>query len=374
VPVRALLAEPDGILWCGGAAGLFRYDTASDRWHVYDGESADETVPDWLPWPPDPDAPPRDTLFLPPVTALLRAPDQSLWIGTEGGLARYRARRRRGAYATRLEAFPELGTGIVNALAVDERQRLWAATDRGLLQFDGTHWFQAKGGTLRRLPGGARAASDTAWRFDASAGQWQSAVPGDPAGFTHKPVETVTSPEDPVAAVLWTDGVAAELDGKPAPGRIVGRIKPDPTQILDMAIPAIPRLPPGGADFRYLRYIGPAETPPAPKSLPAWTAEGRLLTPKGQAPAPHEGRHLAGHAAALAEPVFAFNPTAKVRFRVAARAPFSVTVRIEKLASGDTLPAPVPARLREAIAMVRPAGVRVRLVHGEDPIEGEDDG
>ena len=371
--VRAVLAEPDRIVWFGGASGLFRYDIAADHWHAYDGASADETVPDWLPWPDGDDAPPRGAApFLPPVTALLRTPDQSLWIGTERGLARYRARRHRGAYATRLDAFPELGSGTVNALALDERQRLWAATDRGLLLFDGAHWFQARGGALQRLPAAGHAAAETTWRFDRAADEWQSALAGDPAGFRHKPVAPVTSAEDPVTAILWSDGVVAELDGKPAPGRVLGRIKPDPTRILDMAIPAIPRLPPGGADFRYLRYL--AAEPPAPKTLPAWTAEGRLLTPRGLAPAPHEGRHLAIHAAAPVEPVFAYNPAAKVHFRVAARLPFSVTVRLEKLAADDVLPPPVVARLRGAIAMVRPAGVRVRLAHGEDPVEGEDDG
>ncbi|HEU0221173.1 MAG TPA: hypothetical protein VFR34_03035, partial [Paracoccaceae bacterium] len=171
---HAVLPEGDGLVYFGGAPGLFLHDPARDRWHVYQGGTADETVPDWAPWDPAADPLPEDAdVFLPEVTSLLRGSDQTLWIGTARGLAAYRARARRGTYATLLEAFPELGTGRVAALAEDERQRLWAGTARGLLTCDGLDWRQAQGGALARLP---RVEPDllafTHWRFHRASGAW----------------------------------------------------------------------------------------------------------------------------------------------------------------------------------------------------------
>jgi hypothetical protein len=134
------------------------------------------------------------------VTALLRGPDASLWIGTAAGIARYRARSLRASYATRLEAFPELGTGPVHALAVDERQRLWAGTDRGLLVHDGLDWFQAQDGALVRLPRLAPRPPELDWRFDRAAGVWQSARAGAAAGFQAQTPAPITAAEPAVTA------------------------------------------------------------------------------------------------------------------------------------------------------------------------------
>jgi hypothetical protein len=133
-------------------------------------------------------------------------------------------------------------------------------------------------------------------------------------------------------------------------------------------VPSIPRLRPGGNDFRYLALEEAA--PPKPTQFPAWTREGRLRPPPGSAAAPYEGRYSGPHAAVPPESVFAFNPAAKVGFRFAPRGPLSITVRIEKLGADDRLPPVVTDRVLAAIEMVRPAGARVRLVHGETPVNG----
>jgi hypothetical protein len=382
--LRAVQADPDGILHFGGAIGLFRFDPARGIWHVYLGADVDETVPDWRPWNPDVDELPKEEdVFLPPVTALLRGPDQSLWIGTESGLARYRATRRRGTYATRLEAFPELGAVPVHALALDERQRLWAATERGLLIFDGAHWFQRQGAALVRLPRRGRVAPGQAWRFRRGPGKWQTIEPGKAADFVDDVPAPVTGDgEEPVRAMLWTDGAVARIgtlsadgfvqDEDAQLGRLRRRLKPDPTKILEGALPAMPRLVPGRQHFRYLALE--EATPPRPRSFPAWTREGRLLPQPDIRAAPGEGRYLLAHALRELETVFTYNPAARVTFRWRPRSALSVTVRLERQAPDETLPAIVYDRAFASMDLVRPAGARVRLAHGEALVKGGQDG
>lgn len=380
-PLVALAADPGGLLHLGGPAGLFRFDPTRGSWHVYRGGAIDEAVPDWAPWDPAADPLPADAeVFLPGVTALCRGPDASLWIGTEAGLARYRARGARATYATRLEAFPELGTGPVHALAIDERQRLWAGTARGLLVHDGFDWFQARGGALARLPRPARPA-DLAWRFDRASGAWQSARAGGAAGFQSNASDPITTEEPAVTAIAWTDMAIARLGSRDAggrfqpdpeavPGPLRARLKPTPDRILDGPRPVLPRLPPGPSDWRYLALEEPA--PPVPRAFPAWTREGRLLPPPEEAAAPAEGRFLAAAAIAELDRVFAYDPAARVTFRWQPRAALSITVRLARETSEEVLPAPVLDRVFDAVQRVRPAGARVVLAHGETVVRGGD--
>lgn len=386
--LAAVAADSSGILHFGGAAGLFRHDPAQARWHVFRGGASDETVPDWIAWDPRTDALPDDAeVFLPAVTALLRGPDASLWIGTASGLARYRARGFRATYATRLEAFPELGTVPVLALAVDERQRLWAGTERGLLVHDGLDWFQAQGGpggvALVRLPRLPARPADLDWRFDRAGGVWQSARAGAAAGFQAETPAPITAAEPAVTAIRWTDMAVARLGSRGAdgsfqpdpgasPGSLRGRLKPAPDRILEAARPVLPRLPPGESDWRYLALEEAA--PSVPRSFPAWTREGRLLPPPEAAAAPAEGRYLPAAALSQLDRVFAYSPAARVTFRWRPRAVLSVTVRLAREAPEEVLPAAVLDRVFAAVRMVRPAGARVRLAHGESVVRGGGDG
>ena len=380
----AVLVDRDGLVYFGGAPGLFLHDPRRGAWHVYSGETADELSPDWLPWDPATAALPDDAaLFLPPVTSLLRGSDQTLWIGTAAGLAAYRARARLRTYGTLLEAFPELGTGPVTALAEDERQRLWAATARGLIVFDGLDWRQAQGGILVRLP---RVEPDplgfTHWSFDRGDGSWHAQERGGAGPPPVRMPAPVTTAEPAVTAIAWTDGAVARLgtlsaagfavDADAVPAALGMRYKPDAVRVLDGGMPAVPRLLPGGSDWRYLARE--EATPPTPTGFPAWTREGRLLPPPGEAAAPLEGRFMTDAERALLEQVFTFNPAARVTFRWRPRAALSVLVRLERRGPDETIAPAVLDRLWDGIGRVRPAGVRVALAVGETIVRGGSDG
>jgi hypothetical protein len=378
----AVHADAYNQVYFGGPAGLFLHDPVLDRWHVYRGGSADERVPDWATWDPADPLPPEDEGFLPEVNVLHRGSDGTLWIGTAAGIAAYRARSRRGTYATLLTAFPELGTMPVHAIAEDACQRLWFATERGLLVWDGTDWRQMVGGALTRLP---RAKDDPLafihWRFRRDSQRWQAQERGARAGFTPRTPEPVTTVEAAVRAIAWTDGAEARLgtladgrfsDAGPAPGSLSLRIKPDATRIVTGGLPAIPRLPPGGSNWRYLARE--EADPPEPRSLPAWTREGRLLPPPDSGAAPLEGRFLTPAEALLLDQVFPFNPAARVTFRWRPRAALSITVRLERRSPDETLAPAVLDRLRDGLKRVRPAGARVRVALGEEIVMGGIDG
>jgi hypothetical protein len=380
-PFASVLVDDVGAVFFGGEAGLFRHDSQTDSWAVYRGGTADERVPDWAPWDPATPLPDPAEGFLPPVTALQRGPGAALWIGTAKGLAQWTARARRGTYGTTLHAFPDLGTDPVHALAEDARGRLWVATGRGVMLWDGLDWWQLREDGPVRLP---RTEEDplafTHWRFARGPGQWQVQRSGAAGGFVPAAPEPVTTGEPAVHALGWSRGARALLgtldaDGfapsGPAPGTLSLRIKPTPTRIVAGGIPATPELPPGRSDWRYLTIE--EDSPPAPRSLPAWTREGRLLPPPGSRAAPDEGRFL-GVAGLAAHPVFSFNPAARVELAWLPRTAFAVLVRLERRAPGETLPAIVLDRLEAALDRVRPAGVRVAIAHGEHIVRGGEHG
>ncbi|MDW4498771.1 hypothetical protein R5H30_12315 [Sulfitobacter sp. D35] len=378
--LAALIAEPDGLVTLGGAAGLFRHDLKSGLWHVYSGDSIDETVPDWLSWDPDTDdLPGDDAVFLPPVTALMRGPDTLLWIGTESGLASWGAHRVRNTYATRLRAFPALGTEPIHALARDERGRIWTGTGRGLLVHDGFDWSEQNDG-LARLPRLDPEDPASGWRFDRGAGAWQF-TDASGTGFAAQSPAVISADTDAVTAIHWTDGAEARLgsladgvfteDGGATPAALRLRVKPTPDRIVEGGLPAIPRLEPGTTHWRYLQEEEPS--PPGPTDFPAWTREGRLLTPPGERAAPWEGRYLSKGERAALDQVFAFNPAARVTFRWHPSAPFSITVRLDRPDPDETLPGAVLDRVHGAAERVRPAAARLRVAFGETIVRGDQD-
>lgn len=378
-PLFAVHIDGDGTAFFGGERGLFRLSALDGSWAVYHGEAADETEPDWRPWDAANDPLPADEeIFLPSVLSIRRGPDEGLWLGTEAGIARYRAMRRRNTYATLLEARPALGTVAVRAIEEDERGRLWFGTERGLFVFDGTDWRQAQGGALVRLP---RQEEDelafTVWRFHRGEGLWQAFEAGSAAGFVAQTPAVLGTDEAALRAIAWTDGATARLgsfDGDtftPDPAAsmdpIAVRYKPDALTVVTGGIPAVPRLPPGLSHWRYLaQEVGEPQTP---SGFPAWTREGRLLPPPEERPAPFEGRFLA-EALAEYDKVFSFCPAAQVWLRWMPRATYSVTVRLEKAAVDEVISAAVLDRLWTSLDRARPAGVAVRIAVGEEIVRG----
>jgi hypothetical protein len=379
-PLFAVYLDGDGTVFFGGERGLFRLSPLDGSWTVYRGAAADETEPDWQAWDPDGDALPADAdILLPTVLSIRRGADQGLWLGTERGIARYRAKRRRNTYATLLEAWPQLGGVAVRAIEEDERGRVWFGTERGLFLFDETDWRQAQGGALVRLPRVEEGAlAFTAWRFHRGDDVWQAFEAGSAAGFVPQTPDALGTEEPAVRAIAWTDGVAIRLgsfdgtrftpDEEATPDPVAVRYKPDPRTVVTGGIPAVPRLPAGISHWRYLaQESGPQ---PTPSGFPAWTREGRLLPPPDQSLAPFEGRYLDANTVADFDKVFAFCPAATVWMRWAPRATHSVTVRLERTGAGEVINGAVLDRLWVGLNRVRPAGVAVRVAVGEEIVRG----
>lgn len=398
VAVVALAAE-EGVVHAGTPLGLLQHQPGAGSWHAYAGGGATEAEADWLELPAEPDGgaalPAEDELFLPGILAVLRGPDGSLWLGTERGLARYRARPVRGlAFETVLEAFPDLAAGPVPALAVDERGGLWCCTDRGLLRFDGRDFQQRRSETGWRSLGAAARLFDTpegrprgSWRFLRGEGLWQRL--DDSGAWRAEEPAARTTDQRPTLAIAWTDGVEADRgtwDGDRferasgvAAGGLRVRVKPSEDRIVPGGLPAVPRLPPGESTWRYLALDQQApEGPEGPGEGPTWTPEGRRL-PAGPPPLPAgwPGRFgvlpppLAG---TFDEALFPYPPAARVRFDWRERRLLTALVRLGLPGGGDEPEPEVVERLWQGIERVRPAGVRAALAAGETHLRGVDDG
>ena len=109
--VRAIVQTADGYLWFATVGGLARFDGMN--FTVFDGSDTPLLN--------------RSTL-----TAMLAAPDGSLWVGTgNNGLVRY----RNGGFEKM--AIPGLPGATVRALLADSRGVFWIGADGGLVRFDG---------------------------------------------------------------------------------------------------------------------------------------------------------------------------------------------------------------------------------------------
>ena len=278
--VAALATDSTGAVYAGGGFGLAAYRPDTDEWWWYAGESASDEDSEWVSFDPSKKStlPVDAQVFLPAVTAVLRAGDGALWIGTEHGLARYVARGEGGpvAFRTLLEAFPDVCPGRVDALVEDERGLLWACTDRGLLRYDGRDLFQfqAAGPGFVQLgradslyPSGAEPVARGAWRFRRAGSAWErfDTTLASPSwvAFAGEPRTTA---EQAVHALVFTDGLAADIVDTWDPGdfsvtgstpvdaaRFVMRVKTDgDTRVVDGGIPALPRVPAGASEWRYL--------------------------------------------------------------------------------------------------------------------------
>jgi hypothetical protein len=399
--VWALAADSSGALYVGGVLGVAVHRPDTGEWWWYDGESASDEDSEWGAFDPAFSFPTDADVFLPPVSAVLRSRDGTLWIGTTNGLARYVARGDGGpvAYRTLLEAFPDLGTGRVDTLVEDERGLLWAGTSRGLLRYDGRDWFQFQGDAWVQLgradslyPDGGDAIPRGTWRFRRSGSAWErfDAALATPAwiAFSGDPR---TTDEQRIRALAFTDGLVADLVDSWDPAtftvsgstpvdasRFVMRVKLDgDRRVVDGGIVALPRVPAGTSTWRYLS-LEPAEAV-LPATRPAWTIEGRLLPPEEATPTPEPepGRYYQG----LPDPLddeseyddalFAFPPAARVGFAWEPKHPLSVLVRLGMRKENDTIDPAALDRVFAGMRQVRPAGVRAVLAVGEKTVRKE---
>lgn len=390
--VFAVAQDDMGTMYFGTALGLFQYQPGAGHWYWYEGNATSDQVPDWRRFNPvEDELPSEDDVFLPPVTCVLRGPDESLWLGTEAGLARYVARAGRPlTYQTILEAFPDLTTGRVHAIREDERGNIWSCTERGLFRFDGRDMWHLEAGAWTLL-GRADTLYDGTprqrghWRYVRSEGQWQrfDTAAGVWRDFTG-PLRTTEEPA--VAAVAWTDSVAADLgtwDGvafasvsQVPTDDLMLRYKPDETRIVAGGLPAVPRAPAGTSLWRYLKL--------EPEGLvehtlrPSWTVEGRLLPPPSAVTPPPPGRYdvdappnSSRFATDARQAVFAYNPCARVWLQWEARRPLTVLARLKKTSPSETIDPAILDRVWQGIQRVRPAGVRAMLAVEEQIVRGK---
>ena len=404
-PVHALYQDATGTVYFGTDLGLLQFQPGLNQGYWYSGESHSDQIPDWKPLTGEKkSAPAPETVFLPPVRVIRRGPDSSLWLGTDRGIARYRARPTGGlSYTTLLEAFPDLAAGRVFAIEEDARGTLWFATEQGLFRYDGRDWWQARKGegdavALARLGPVEEPEQPVFWRFRAGSWERLDSAAKSPSWKPHIP-----SPPDPdslaepaVHALLWTDQAVADLGTwdeetsaftrtGDAPGKLRVRYKPDELRIVDGGLPAVPRLPPGRSVWRYLALESAGV--PEPPGRPAWTVEGRFLPspPDAGREAPLEGRYSQGgrqvlqgqgrgrgrlDLSAFNDAVFAYPPEARVWFAWEERHAPAVLVRLQTTAPGEAIDPAVLDRVWQGIQQVRPAGVRALLAVDEEIVRG----
>lgn len=395
-PVHALYQDATGTVYFGTDLGLLQFQPGLNQGYWYSGESHSDQIPDWQPLTGEKkSAPAPDTVFLPPVRVIRRGPDSSLWLGTDHGIARYRARPAGGlAYTTLLEAFPDLASGRVFAIEEDARGTLWFATEQGLFRYDGRDWWQARKGegdavALVRLGPLEEPKQPVFWRFHDGSWERLDSAAKAPGWAPHIPAPVPAEPA--IHTLLWTrqavadlgtwdEGTSAFTRTGDAPGKLRARYKPDESRIVDGGLPAVPSLPPGRSVWRYLALESAAV--PEPPGRPAWTVEGRFLPspPDAGREAPLEGRysqgsrHIKGRGrldlSAFDEAVFAYPPEARVWFAWEERHAPAVLVRLQTTAPGEAIDPAVLDRVWKGIQQVRPAGVRTLLAVDEDIVRG----
>jgi len=373
-PLYCLWLDPSGDIYCGGELGLFLYRTSQQRWYILQDEAVDEAVDDWLMLDlVGGSLPASETIFVPPVHAVIHGPDTDIWLGTAQGIARYRAREQRRTYTTLLEALPQLTESSVSQITLDARNRLWFATGDGLFIYDQLDWFQRQADELVRLPRPLDEPEQPHfWRYIRGSGNWQSVAPPNSAGFQNYSGSPIGSSEAAVHAIIWSesaharlgsfDGTTFTVDEGATPAALAMRYKAEPTRIVDGGIAAVPRLPRGTSEWRYLQREEPS--PPTPTGHPAWTREGRLLPPPGSSEAPFEGRYL-GAPDALGTTVFAFCPAARVWFLWQPKAPLAVTVRLTSNGPDEQIDPQILDRVWNELQRVKPAAVAVYLAVNE---------
>ncbi len=389
--VFAIFQERNGTFFFGTERGLVYHQPSTNEWYWFLGGNSTENESDWrifIPGSTDEQRsiPEEDDLFLPPVHAIHRGPDASLWLGTEQGIARYIARSVRGlTYETVLEAFPDLSQGQVFAIEEDARGLVWFCTDRGLVRYDGHDWWQPRSTGWKHLGAAGTLFGDQptlrgSWLFNRSTLTWERLINGAGRPFEEK-LRTILRPE--VHAILWTDSLEADRgnwngqefirDSGVSLASFRMRVKPQHTVILDGGLPAIPRLPQGNSHWRYLS-LEPSPVPdPEPKTLPAWTIEGRLLPPPDDRATPGEGRfdvHTPAPSSDFDEAVFPFNPAAQVWFEWDAKRALTVLARLGTRTENERIDPAILDRVWQGIQQVRPAGVRTLLAVDEHIVRG----
>jgi len=290
------------------------------------------------------------------------------------------AQRAADGRSTRLHAYPDLGTGAVQALAVDHRGVLFVAGASGLLRCTGRDLAQMDFSQNRWLPLGRAGAeypdeiteqprahyrwnrADAQWeRFDARRGR-----------FARAALALRTAVSDACTAWLELPGVHAETgtdDGTAfTPTGVVPaaelrvRVKPDETRILDGGLPCLPAHLPGAA-WRYLQ-LEPAPLA-VPEGRPWWSCEGRLFPPPERS-APWPGRFRDAASAFALDglydaAVWTYLPSARVALEWTVAPAIGVRVHLLRRQPDELIADALTARVWQLISRARAAGVPLAL-------------
>jgi hypothetical protein len=152
------------------------------------------------------------------------------------------------------------------------------------------------------------------------------------------------------------------------------RCKPREDVVRDGGMPAVPRMPVGASEWRYLSLE--PEGLEEPEEKPSWTIEGRLLPPP-DLPAPFPGRYdvpAPPPSGNFDEAVFAYEPAARVWFEWKSRRPLTVAARLQRKIVGESIDPAILDRVWQGIQQVRPAGVLAVLAVEEEIVRGGNDG
>jgi hypothetical protein len=376
----AAQATDGGREWLATARALF-IARQGKLWR-YDGQAVSEDSADWVEVATADNA---QASPLPTVQSIAVTPDGSAWLGGPAGLARWFA----GADgSTRLAAFPDVFTGTVRQLAVDDRGLLWIAGDDGLFRFDGRDLAQFDLAAARWLPLGdadqifpdeQRSEARGFWRFDRAAARWQR-FDASARRFADAALPARAAAADAIAAVLMRPALRAELgslDGttfspsaEVPPASLRMRIKPDPTRCIDGVSPYLPP-DTGYATWRYLQMdTAPVPPPAGAKPQPWWSTEGQLFPPPPLHPAPVPG-HRRDASTFLTDPqgegqfdraVFVYPPSARLWALLPGEPAVGIRVRLFQQDPGQPLDPALADRVWQLIRRARPAGVPLQLM------------
>jgi hypothetical protein len=115
--VYGMLEGSDGFQWFATSTGLGYYDGVTWRWLTT-----------------------RDGLASNQVRALIKDMDNTLWLGTDGGISHYEPQQSKERQWTTVPLPPELAPHTVQAMAVDWGGNVWVGTSGGLGEYSGQAW------------------------------------------------------------------------------------------------------------------------------------------------------------------------------------------------------------------------------------------
>ncbi len=375
-------------LHAGFAGGVLQLNLGNGQLLAFEGANSSEQLRDWRPLASPAEATSAEG-WLPAVHHIAVTPDDTLWLATEQGLARYGAwEAEAGVPRTALQAFADLIPGQINRLRVDERGMLWIAAANGLFRFDGrdlarydhdaARW-QPLGEADALYPEGEAAQPRGQWRFDRSAGRWQCHDLGT-RRFAARDLALRVAGGTAVADYLLTDSVRAELgsfDGSqfspaaevPA-SQLVVRVKPEETRIVDGGLPALPRAA-GTSTWRYLQLEPEALVVPVDK--PWWSVEGRLFPPSSLS-LPLSGHYRANNSAAdgrYDQVVYSYPASAKLWLDWAPAPRVGVRVRLFRRAPDQAIDPVIIERVWAYLSRAKGAGIPMQLCVEGVIVKGE---